>query len=349
MTASFIATRDSWMETESSPLITRVLLVEDHEGFRSYVSSALAQRKELELVGVAADGLEAVEKSRQLQPDLVLMDIGLPRLNGLDAARRILAEFPKCKVVFLTQEHAPEILEEALKLGASGYVLKTRAARDLFPAMKAARAGVPFVSSDGTGRTGAQTGAAAGSCSQALTPAGPVVAHSHEVHIYPDEQSLAAGLASFMEHSLKADKAVLAFLTPERGEKIVGLIERSGVNVKGLIESGRFVILQTADVASELLLEGDPDCVRLTADSAAMVENIMRDNPGRRICVCGECANDLFSTGRSQAAMMIESIWDEVASRYHLEVFCAYLLADVRHDPAAYEQVRAVHSLVALH
>ena len=139
----------SGMENECSPLTTRVLLVEDHEGFRSYVRSALLQRKDLELVGVAGDGLEAVEKCRELQPDLVLMDIGLPRLNGLDAARRILAEFPQCRIVFLTQEHAPEILEEALKLGASGYVLKTRAARDLFPAMQTARhGGAPHRSCD---------------------------------------------------------------------------------------------------------------------------------------------------------------------------------------------------------
>src|ERR1051326_6362493 len=141
------ATQESWMETDGRPLTTRVLLVEDHGGFRQYVRSALEARPELQLVAEAVDGLEAVEKCVQLQPDVVLMDIGLPRLNGIDAARRIRVVVPSCKIIFLTQERAPEIMQEAFKLGATAYVVKTRAAKDLFPALLAARDGRQFSSS----------------------------------------------------------------------------------------------------------------------------------------------------------------------------------------------------------
>jgi len=338
----------SGMENECSPLTTRVLLVEDHEGFRSYVRSALLQRKELELVGVAGDGLEAVEKCRELQPDIVLMDIGLPRLNGLDAARRILAEFPQCRIVFLTQEHAPEILEEALKLGASGYVLKTRAARDLFPAMQTARHGPPFVSSDGVSRTVAQP-AATSSRGNTVTQPAPAFTHSHEVHIYPDEEFFVAGLASFITRSLSAQKAVLAFFTEQRGQKILAAVERSGIDVKALVAEGRFVLRQVSDLATELLLQGQTDRASLVAESVEIVENMVKANPGRRVCVCGECVTNLFSSGRADAAVVLETIWDDLARRYYLEAFCAYLLADARQDAAAYEQIRAAHSLVALH
>jgi DNA-binding NarL/FixJ family response regulator len=349
MIGAFVATRGSWMENECSPLTTRVLLVEDHEGFRSYVRSALLQRKELELVGVAGDGLEAVEKCRELLPDIVLMDIGLPRLNGLDAARRILAEFPNCRIVFLTQEHAPEILEEALKLGASGYVLKTRAARDLFPAMQSARQGPPFVSSNGASRTPAQAAGAVSDRSQTVAQPFPAFTHSHEVHVYPDEESFVAGLASFITRSLSAQKAVLAFFTEQREQRILAAVERSGIDVKALVAAGRFVPRQVSDLATELLLQGRTDRASLVAESVEIVENMVKANPGRRVCVCGECATSLFSGGRADAAVVLETIWDELTQRYRLEVFCAYLLADARQDAAAYEEIRAAHSLVALH
>lgn len=119
------------------PLL-RILLVDDFEPFRAFVYSTLAKRAEFQVVGEASDGLQAVQKALELKPDLIVMDIGLPSLNGLEAARRILELVPKSKVIFLSQDSSAEVMQEALSVGACGYVLKIKAASDLLPAIDAA-------------------------------------------------------------------------------------------------------------------------------------------------------------------------------------------------------------------
>jgi DNA-binding NarL/FixJ family response regulator len=108
-----------------------VLLVDDHEPFRNIISSLLASNLTLRVVAEASDGLDAVRKAWLLQPDLVLLDIGLPLLNGIEAARRIRCLAADSKIVFLTQETDPEVIQEARGLGASGYIVKSNAESEL--------------------------------------------------------------------------------------------------------------------------------------------------------------------------------------------------------------------------
>ena len=124
----------------------RILLVEDFEPFRSFTRSLLLERPELQIVGETSDGLEAIRQAQELDPDLILMDIGLPGLNGIETARRIRDLVPKSKIVFLTQENSPEIVQEALSLGALGYVHKPCAGNDLLRAIAAVLQGRQFVS-----------------------------------------------------------------------------------------------------------------------------------------------------------------------------------------------------------
>ena len=105
------------------------------------------------MVGEASDGLVAVEKAQELKPDVILMDIGLPGLNGIDAARRIRELTPKAKIIFVTQESSPEVVQEALDLGAQGYVLKADIETDLVPALYAAIQGKRFISGRGPDNT----------------------------------------------------------------------------------------------------------------------------------------------------------------------------------------------------
>jgi len=133
--------------------VTRLLLIEDHELFRGYIRTVLEEHPDFRLVSEAVNGLEAVHKCLELQPDMVLMDIGLPGLSGIEAARRIRAIVPACKIVFLTQETSVDVVLEALNLGAAGYVTKFQAASDLIPALIAARDGRRFVSSSVRGFT----------------------------------------------------------------------------------------------------------------------------------------------------------------------------------------------------
>ena len=114
-----------------------MLVVEDFDPFRSFVCSVLKQNPELDVVCELSDGLAAVQKAEELKPDLILLDIGLPGLNGIEAGRQIRKLLPNAKIIFLTQESAVDVIQEALRLGALGYVVKTRAGSDLMPAVEA--------------------------------------------------------------------------------------------------------------------------------------------------------------------------------------------------------------------
>jgi DNA-binding NarL/FixJ family response regulator len=126
--------------------IIRVLVVEDFEPVRRSICAALGERRDLQVVGEASDGLEAVQKAVELKPNLVLMDIGLPSQNGIEAARQVRELVPDAKIIFLSQESSAEVVQEALSFGAQGYVVKIRAGLDLLTAVQAVISGKMFVS-----------------------------------------------------------------------------------------------------------------------------------------------------------------------------------------------------------
>ena len=123
----------------------RVMVVEDYEPFRQFICKTLANGRSLQVICELADGLQAVEKAEQLKPDLILLDIGLPTLNGVKAARQIRKLSPASKILFVSQESDADIVQQALALGAWGYVVKTKAASDLLAAVQAVCEGRHFV------------------------------------------------------------------------------------------------------------------------------------------------------------------------------------------------------------
>ena len=125
----------------------RVLVVDDFEAWRRFVCSTLRKHPELQVIGEASDGLEAVHKATELHPDLIVLDLGLPTLNGIEAARQIRKLTPGSKILFVTQESSADVVQIAMSSGARGYVLKARAVIDLLPAVEAVLEGRQFVSS----------------------------------------------------------------------------------------------------------------------------------------------------------------------------------------------------------
>jgi DNA-binding NarL/FixJ family response regulator len=127
------------------PSPVRILMVDDFEPWRRFAYSLLRKKPELQIVGEACDGQEAVQKALQLKPDLILMDMHLPRLNGLVAARQIRKLVPESKVISLTQESSAEVARVA-RMYARGYVVKANAATELLAAVEAVLSGESFIS-----------------------------------------------------------------------------------------------------------------------------------------------------------------------------------------------------------
>ena len=115
----------------------RILIADDHEVARRGVRALLESHPGWEVCGEASDGREAVNSARRLRPDLVLLDIGMPSLNGLDAARQILAADPETRVLILTMHDSEQVVREVLAAGALGFLLKSDAGRDLVAAVEA--------------------------------------------------------------------------------------------------------------------------------------------------------------------------------------------------------------------
>ena len=124
----------------------RVLLVDDHVLFRKGIASIMSQKSEIEIVGEAGDGLEALEKTREIMPDIILMDIDMPRCNGIEATKLIKQEMPYVKIVMLTVSDNEKDLFEAIKSGAQGYLLKNLEPNDLFDMIRGASRGEAAIS-----------------------------------------------------------------------------------------------------------------------------------------------------------------------------------------------------------
>jgi DNA-binding NarL/FixJ family response regulator len=130
----------------SNHSFVRILIVDDFAPWRSLVSEMLSENRNWRIVGVVSDGLEAVLKAEELQPDLILLDIGLPKVTGIEAARQIRKVAPKSKILFLSQESDVEVARVDLSEGGHGYVVKSDANSELFPAVEAVMQGKQFMS-----------------------------------------------------------------------------------------------------------------------------------------------------------------------------------------------------------
>jgi len=139
---------------------TSVLLVDDYEPWRRFERLTLLAQKDLQIVGEAADGDEAVQKVVELQPEVILLDISLPGLNGIDAARQIAKVAPNSKILFVSENRSTDMAEEALSTGAAGFVIKSDAARELLPAIKIVLEGKRFISASLAGHFLVATGLA---------------------------------------------------------------------------------------------------------------------------------------------------------------------------------------------
>jgi DNA-binding NarL/FixJ family response regulator len=126
--------------------------VDDSQPFRSVTASILEKYPGSQIVGVAFDGQEAVRKAQELKPDLVVLDIGLPKLNGIEAARQIRSVSPDSKILFFTGNDYPQIVREALEAGTGGYVIKVDGAGELLAAIEAVLQGKRYVSKRLAGR-----------------------------------------------------------------------------------------------------------------------------------------------------------------------------------------------------
>ena len=312
---------------------SRVLLVDDHEHWRNFASTTLQKgRPESKVVGEASDGWQAIQLAQHLQPDLIVLDIGLPQLNGIEVARRIRDQSPTSRILFMSENRSTDIAEAALSTGAMGYLLKSDAGRELLPAIEAVLAGKRFTSS--SLRNHINDKAVAGT-------------HRHEVAFYPDDASVVDGYARFIESALNAGNAVIAVVTDSHRPSLVQRLDADGVNVTAATQQGTYVPMDAGEAMSMLTVNGIPDptrCAKVIGDVATRAAKGIRTKNGR-VMACGEIAPTMLSNGDTEGAIELEHLWDEITRDYGVYTHCGYLW-NASAESAIFDRICAEHSAV---
>jgi CheY-like chemotaxis protein len=230
----------------------RILVVDDYDRFRRFILSALSHQPNFQVIGEVSDGLEAVHKAQELQPDLILLDVGLPTLNGIEAARRIRRLSPNSKILFASQQSSPDLVQAALDTGALGYVLKSDAAGELLPAMEAALRGKLFVSSSlaahdsikADGLTGGQAGRQKVVPHSRPTGAG---SNRHELSLYSDDAAFVDDFAHSIGAALEDGNAVVIIATESHRANLLQQLRSDGVDIDVAAERKLFFPLDVSD------------------------------------------------------------------------------------------------------
>jgi DNA-binding NarL/FixJ family response regulator len=290
----------------------RILVVDDYEPFRRAVRLLFNVREDLQIVGEASDGLEAFQKAQELQPDLVLLDIDLPILNGIQVARRLRDVVPRAKVVFLSVESSSEMVQEALSSGAMGYVYKLQLASELLPAVEAVLRGKQFVSSDLKAETVANA-------------VGQVSPHRHEMLIYSDEAVLLDAFTQFIATALRADRPVIAAPTRPHLDSVIQSLNSEGIDVDDAIRRKLFIPLDATTKLSSIMVNDMPDRLHCMNAMGSYVDAVRKsDGDYSRIAFCGECAPVLLSQGNAEGAIRLEEFSNSLPNTGDLDILCAY-------------------------
>lgn len=336
----------------------RFLVADDFSPWRRFVSSLiLPKMPEWHIVCEVSDGIEAVTKAQELKPDIILLDISLPGLNGIEAARQINKIASDSKIVFLSAFDSPEVVEEALGTGASGYVAKLDAASELVWAVEAAFQGKRFVSSRLKGSTAMETKGHASNGPDHDEPHGWRLHQSpqmeftrcHEVLFYSDDVVLLERVTHFVGAALKFGNAAIVLATGLHRDLLFEELKAQGVDADVLMQEGAYVSLEVADALSTFMVDGWPDPGRFLESFTKLIESASKAAKAKhpRVAIFGEGVALLWAEDKRKAAIQLEHLGDDLARTGKVDILCAYpFRLRIQEDKHSFDAIGAEHSAV---
>jgi DNA-binding NarL/FixJ family response regulator len=315
----------------------RILISDDYADWRRQVHLLLQPRPECQVIAEASDGSEAVQKAEDLKPDLILLDIGLPKSNGIEAARRIRQCSPSSKIVFLSQHNDLDIVRAALSTGALGYVRKIDAGRELLPAVDAVLRGKQFVSSSLKGHQFTDTSV-------------QKAAHRHGVQFYSDDAHLLDIFAHFIAVALKSGRAAIVVITESHRDGLVSRLKVQGIDVDAATQQGTYIQLDVNKTLSTFMVNDMPDSTRFFSVVGGLIEAAAKAARQQHhgVVVCGEGTSVLWAKGKADAAIRVEQLWDEVGKSFGVDILCGYALSSFHgaQDEHVFQSICREHSAV---
>lgn len=321
-------------------------MVEDHDLWRDLIAEILQEHSELRVIGKLSDGLEAVRTAQELQPDLILLDIGLPLLNGIEAARRIRNLCPKSAILFVSQLPFADVAQEVINTGARGYVVKTDAGRELLTAVSAVLRGEWFVSTKcvehGYGLAADER--------HAKGVGRPETCRHHEVGFYSDERNFLGHVTQFVGTALKAGNAAVVVVTEAHRQSLLRRLLAYGLDIHAALKRGRYIVVDAADAVSMYMGGAMPDPVRFTQTFGTLILKAAAatDRGHSRVAIFGEGVHLLWAQGNAEAAIKVEELCNQLTTKYDVDILCGYSLNEVQSgmDRHVYQRICAEHSAV---
>jgi DNA-binding NarL/FixJ family response regulator len=314
-----------------------VLVVDDYEPWRRRVVAELEKSGRWRIAGECEDGADAVREAAARKPDLVILDIGLKTMNGVEAARRILADDPNARILFLTGQPSPEVAEAALALGARGYLLKPEAGSALLRAVESVAAGARFVSPG-----------LPDDVLNVTTP--PTSGPRHAAVFRATDAALADEYAHFAEDALRRGQPVVVVAPRAALEGVHARLEARGVSMNRAIDDGQYQAFDIEPELSRLMPGGRYDRERFRESAEEILRDALtRAVSGVRPAVCGEVAPQLWKDGRGDVAIDIERVWDAAVRSLGADLRCGYCVDASRladSDYSVFREICGAHGAV---
>ena len=315
----------------------RILIADDFEGWRRQVRLLFQSRGDWQVVAEASDGSQTIQKAKELKPDLIVLDVGLPELNGIEVARRIRQFSPSSKIAFLSQNNDLDVVRAALSTGALGYVHKTDAESELLASLDEVLRDKQSVSSSLKGYKFTDS-------SVEKAP------HRHEVLLYSHDTVLLDSLTRFIATALKAGNAAIVLATQPHRDSLLQRLKAGGVDTDGALQQGTYISLDAADTLSTIMVNDMPDPGRFFRGIGGFIASGAKaaksENP--RVAVFGEAVALLQAEGKADAAIRFEQLGNDLAKTHHVDILCAYPLSSFhgQEDELVLQSIYAEHSAV---
>jgi DNA-binding NarL/FixJ family response regulator len=312
-----------------------VLIADDHDWFRRAIRTVIESEAAYRVCGEARDGIDAVDKVRQLHPDIVLMDINMPRMDGLQATEIIRREIPDCNVIIVTQNEATIAREQARIVDAKAFVTKSGLTRDLLPTMGRVamennsrldarrkderRANLdqnPKCAQDDAGSEGEPW------CGL-LASAAP---SDHIVQLYQDQQFLNRAVCRFAAAAITNGEGVILVPTVAHWDAFRPRLESEGVDVKAAEKRGQLTIVDADTLLPTFMRDGMPDSPVFLGLAQNVISEARGDGRYPKVRWWGEMVNILWERGDVAASMQLEDQFDQLAHEQDIAIFCSFLM-----------------------
>ncbi|HEX3738089.1 MAG TPA: response regulator [Terriglobales bacterium] len=318
-----------------------ILIADDREPFRRMVRSLVESQPDYHICGEAGDGVEAIERVRQLRPDIVLMDINMPRMNGLEATRVIRSEAPECNVIIVTQNDVTVAREQARSANAKGFVTKSDLARDLLPTIEKFRSAKPEAheaniahkAESSNGRVAVENNSSLHQTKSAADHAEPwcgllnsAAARDHIVQLYQDQQFLNRAVCRFAAAAITNGEGVILVPTVAHWDAFRPRLEREGVDVKAAEKRGQLTVVDADNLLPTFMRDGMPDSPVFLGLAQNVISHARGNGRYPKVRWWGEMVNLLWERGDVAASMQLEDQFDQLAHEQDIAIFCSFLM-----------------------